>query len=155
MLEHEELMRRCIELALQARARGDTPVGSLVVREGVILAEGLEAVSLGDVTAHAEINAIREACLRLGRRDLTGSVLYSTAEPCVMCSYAIRQARIGKVVLGSLGSKLGGVTSAYSLLTDASVPGWPEPPEVLGPVLGEACEELRGQGSEPKPGRGS
>ena len=142
-IDHEAFMRRCIELAMQAGSNGETPVGSLIVRDGLVISEGLEAViGSNDGTAHAEINAIRVACATLGGRDLSECTLYSTAEPCVMCSYAIRRAAIQRVVVGSLGSHLGGATSSYSLLTDASIAAWPSPPELIGPVLQDQCARL-------------
>ena len=142
-IDHEVFMRRCIELALQARTNGETPVGALIVREDLVLSVGLEAViGSNDVTAHAEINAIRGACTRLGYRDLSACVLYSSAEPCILCSYAIRRTAIPMLVLGSLGSHLGGATSSYRILTDASIPGWPSPPQLIGPILQDECARL-------------
>ena len=79
-------MRQAIALARRALASGDTPVGSLVVRAGSVLAEGVEAVRAGlDITAHAEIIAVREACRAAGGFDLSACTLYTTAEPCWMC----------------------------------------------------------------------
>ena len=73
-----------------------------MVRDGEVIAEGVEAVRAKvDVTAHAEIEAIRAATALVGGRDLSGCVLYTTVEPCVMCAYAIRLARISIVVSGA------------------------------------------------------
>jgi tRNA(adenine34) deaminase len=95
-------MRRCIELARKALETDDTPVGSLVVREGEIIGEGIEAViARCDVTAHAEIEAVRAASERLGSRDLTGCTLYTSVEPCLMCAYALKLARVSMVVTGA------------------------------------------------------
>ena len=75
-LQHEEYMRRCRQLAQEALRGGDAPVGSLVLREGRIIAEGVEGVKARkDVTAHAEIIAIRKACAVLGMLDLSGCTL--------------------------------------------------------------------------------
>ncbi len=128
-LQHEEYMRRCRQLAQEALRGGDAPVGSLVLREGRIIAEGVEGVKARkDVTAHAEIIAIRKACAVLGMLDLSGCTLYTTTEPCLMCSYAIRQTRISQVVTEKPTEKGGGVTSQYSILKDPSFPnGAPAP----------------------------
>jgi tRNA(adenine34) deaminase len=94
-------MRRAVALARIARANGDTPVGSLVVRKGRIIAEGFEVVKKHmDISGHAELIVIRNACSELQTLDLSGCTLYSTAEPCFMCSYAIRQTRNSKVIIG-------------------------------------------------------
>lgn len=99
---HERYMRRCIELAHRALATGDPPVGALVVIDERVVGEGVEGVKARrDVTAHAEIEALRSACERLGSVDLTGCTLYTSVEPCMMCAYAIRLARIGVVVTGA------------------------------------------------------
>ncbi len=88
---HEAYMRRCLELAQAAKARGDVPVGSLLVKDNVILAEAGERLPASlDIAGHAELLAIREACAVLNTLDLSECALYTTAEPCWMCSYLIR-----------------------------------------------------------------
>ena len=130
--EHEKHMRRCRVLAEEATSGGDAPVGSLVLRDGQVIAEGVEAVKVQtDVTAHAEIVAIRKACGALGTLDLSGATLYTTTEPCLMCSYAIRQTRISTVVIEKPTEKGGGVTSPYPILTDESFPIGGPPPEII------------------------
>ena len=133
-------MRRCLELARGARATGDTAVGSLVVRHGDVLAEGVESVvAHHDVTAHAEIEAIRMACTRLRGLDLNGCTLYTTVEPCVMCAYAIRLARIGVVVSGARSPDADAAWSGWHVLTtEALVPRRPCP-RVVRDVLADAC----------------
>lgn len=129
-------MRRCFELAELARAVGDTPVGSLVTHGGELVAEGIEAVKARlDVSAHAEINAIRDACQARHSLDLRGCVLYTTAEPCWMCSYAIRQTGITEVIIGSDVPWVGGVSSQHPILTDAAVGCWAAPPVVTYSAL--------------------
>ena len=89
--DHERFMRRCLELAAEARNRGNTPVGSVVVLDGAIIGEGIEALPTGpSITGHAETLACQAAIDATGRRDLAGAVLYTTAEPCFMCGYTIR-----------------------------------------------------------------
>ena len=130
--QHEEYMRRCRQLAEEAARGGDAPVGSLVLRDGRIIAEGVEGVKAQtDVTAHAELLAIRGACAALGTLDLSGATLYTTTEPCLMCSYAIRQTRISKVVIEKRTERGGGVTSRYPILKDEVFPGGGPPPEII------------------------
>ncbi|HXW00196.1 MAG TPA: nucleoside deaminase [Anaerolineae bacterium] len=141
---HEAFMRRCLELARIALYEGDAPVGSLVVRHGQIIAEGVEGVKAQqDVTWHAEIDAVRKACRALGTLDLKDCTLYTNVEPCVMCSYAIRQTGISQVVIGMETASLGGVSSAYAILSDSTIPGWGSPPVVVTDILKEECLQLR------------
>ena len=143
-MDHEAYMRRCLELAREAGDRGDTPVGALVVLDGRIVAEASEELPTGQsVTGHAETLAVQRAIDSLGRADLADGTLYTTAEPCVMCSYVIRQARIAAVVYGWTTPLIGGVTSAYPILTAADLDPWRPAPAVIGGVLGEECLALR------------
>ena len=77
------------------------PFGACIVREGAALAVARNTVLRNDATAHAEVNAIRKACRKLGRYDLSGSIIYSTTEPCPMCFSAVHWARIGAIVYGT------------------------------------------------------
>lgn len=138
MRAHEEFMRRCLELAETARARGDTPVGSLIVKHGEVVAEACEEVPTGlDPTGHAEVLAIRQACRALSTTDLSGCTLYSTAEPCWLCSYAIRQTCISVVVFERPSPPVGGTTSRYPILLTTDVPHWGHPPKVISNALGK------------------
>ena len=144
-------MQRCIELAQMARQSGDTPVGSLIVRNDQIIGEGVEGVRARlDVTAHAEIEAIRQACRNVHSLDLTGSLLYTTAEPCWMCSYAIRQTRISQVVIGATVPSVGGFSSRHPILVDPEIGCWPSPPSVTCSVVGRECEKLKTRPSSEK-----
>ena len=114
----ESFMRRCLELAIEACDRGDAPVGSIIVRNGLeIAAEGERVDSSRDLAAHAELEAVRSACRVVGSFDLTGCVLYTTVEPCFLCAYSIRETRIARVVYGAPAAGVGGVTSAHPILT--------------------------------------
>ena len=136
-------MRRAIALARIALANGDIPVGSLVVDKHKIIGEGFEAVKKHmDVSGHGELIAIRNACSALQTFDLSGCTLYSTAEPCFMCSYAVRQTRIGRLVIGRATPKVGGISSNHPVLTDPQIPGWGEPPEIISGVLESECVAL-------------
>jgi tRNA(adenine34) deaminase len=137
---HEAYMRRAISLARIALANGDTPVGSLVIRKRKIIAEGFEAVKMQvDVSGHAELIAIRNACSALQTFDLSGCTLCTTAEPCFMCSYAVRHTRISKVIIGRPTPRVGGISSLHPILTDAQIPGWGRPPDIVSGVLEAEC----------------
>ena len=145
--QHERHMRRCIELARQASGSGDTPVGSLIVDGDELVSEGVEAVrARDDATAHAEMEALRAAFARRGSRDLTGCTLYTSVEPCIMCAYAIRLARISVVVCGARGSDGGQAVSGHIVLTDGRVAPNHPPPVVIRDVLAQECENARDQG---------
>jgi tRNA(adenine34) deaminase len=131
-MDHEHFMRRGLELATQARDQGNTPVGSVVVLDGAIIGEGIETLPIGtSITGHAETLACQAALDATGRRDLAGAVLYTTAEPCFMCGYAIRQLRIPLVVYGKDTPTIG------------AVDGWRPAPKVIGGILREECERLK------------
>src|SRR6187455_3446894 len=134
--QHEQHMRRCIELARQAIMRGDTPVGSLIVDGDELVSEGVEAVrARRDATAHAEMEALRAAFARRRSRDLTGCTLYTSVEPCIMCAYAIRLARISVVVSGARGGDAAQAVSGHIVLTDERVAPDRPPPLVIRDVL--------------------
>lgn len=144
--EHERYMARCIELARLAKSRGDTPVGSVVVRDGEIIGEGSESLPAGHlVVGHAEVLACQQAVDRWGRPDRSGADLYTTAEPCFMCSYVIRNARISRVVYGLATPWIGGVTSRHPILVDPSLASWRPAPEVVAGILADECRRLRPQ----------
>lgn len=139
----ESFMRRCLELARRALDAGDVPVGAIVVLEGNVIGEGYERTRQGlDPAAHAEVEALRAACGARGTLDLSGATLYTTVEPCVLCSYAARSTRVHRVVFGVKAGALGGVTGPYPLLTDATVFASSAPPAVTGGVLAAECERL-------------
>lgn len=138
-----KFMRRAIWLAETARERGDTPVGSVVVRDGRIIGEGIESVQTDeDLTAHAEVRAVQEACRTLNTLDLSGCILFTTVEPCCMCSFILRCARISRVVIGRAAPHIGGVSSKYPLLADPTIPGWASPPSIVIGVLEAECSAL-------------
>ena len=98
--------RAGMELALrEARKNFRTleggPFGACIIKDGKVMAVARNTVLRGDATAHAEINAIRKACRKLGTHDLTGCIIYSTTEPCPMCFSAVHWARIGTIVHGT------------------------------------------------------
>ena len=106
-------MRAALELAAQARSRGEVPVGAVVVLDGTIVGEGFNQPIAGhDPTAHAEIVAIRDAARRLGNYRLPGAELYVTIEPCQMCVGAMVHARIARVIYAAPEPRAGAIESA-------------------------------------------
>lgn len=94
----EELMQRAIELSIKSVRNGGGPFGAVIAREGEIIAEGSNGVTIyNDPTAHAEVTAIRKACEKLGTFDLTGCEIYTSCEPCPMCLGAIYWAHLDKI----------------------------------------------------------
>jgi tRNA(Arg) A34 adenosine deaminase TadA len=97
-----EFMRLALERAREGVAKGQTPFGACIVRDGRVVACEHNAVwDHTDSTAHAEVQAIRVACRRLGTVDLSGCEIYATCEPCPMCFSAIHWARISTILFGS------------------------------------------------------
>ena len=113
----ERWMRRALDLASRAARAGEVPVGAVIVRDGVEIGAGANAsIREADPTAHAEIGAIRAASRATGNYRLTGTTLYATMEPCVMCAGAIVHARIDRVVYGAADERWGGAGSVFDIL---------------------------------------
>ena len=133
-------MRRCLELAEIAALAGDAAVGALIVCGEEVVAEGVERTRARlDPSAHAEVEAIRQACHHLDTLDLRSCSLYTTVEPCVLCGYAIRRTGIAHVIYGVSAGQAGASTSSYAILADRGLEGWPPVPEVTGGVLADEC----------------
>ncbi len=159
----ERWMNEALRLAREAAARGEVPVGAVVVRDGLVLARGQNQVeALRDATAHAEILAIGAAGgagvepdgdglgggdpedagapeARAGGWRLDDATLYVTLEPCTMCCGAILLARVGRVVFGAADPRAGAVVSTARLLDGNP---YRHRVEVVGGILGPACGEL-------------
>jgi len=106
-------MRAALDQAVDARQRGEVPVGAVVVLNGGIIGVGCnQPISAADPTAHAEIVALRDAARRVGNYRLNGATLYVTIEPCQMCVGAMIHARIARVVYGTAEPKAGAIESA-------------------------------------------
>ena len=117
LADDEHWMRRALVLAAQAAREGEVPVGAVIVREGVEIGAGANApIREADPTAHAEIGAIRAASRATANYRLTGTTLYATMEPCVMCAGAIVHARIARVVYGAADERWGGAGSVFDIL---------------------------------------
>lgn len=132
-------MRLALAEARKAAARGEVPVGAVLVKEGRVVARGHNRpVASSDPTAHAEIVAIRKAARKFGNYRLPGFTLYVTVEPCPMCLGAIVQARLGRVVFGAEDSKAGAVVSRLRFSLDQAN----HRPEISGGLCREECGQL-------------
>ncbi len=113
----EKFMSRALELANQAYAVNEVPVGAVLVKDNQIIGEGYnQPISLSDPTAHAEIMAIRSAAQSIGNYRLVNTTLYVTLEPCAMCVGAIIHARVQRLVFAAQDAKTGAICSAIPLL---------------------------------------
>lgn len=135
------LMEECLELARQAAAAGEVPIGAVVVdRNGKVLARARNRrQELCDPSAHAEVLALRQAGELLGSSHLDGCTLVVTLEPCTMCAGAIQLARVERVVFGAFEPKTGAVGSLRDVLRDSRAN---HTVEVIAPVAEEACGKL-------------
>jgi tRNA(adenine34) deaminase len=139
------LSRLRVELSRLGAVAGEMPFGSLIARDGAILAEATnQTVQHADESRHAEIIAIAQARRLLGSSTLRGCTLYSTIEPCPMCSICIRGAHIGRVVFG-LNSPVTGGLSRWNMLCDETlsdrIPLFGAAPEVVPGILADEVQE--------------
>ena len=133
-------MTRALELARQARDRGEVPVGAIVVHEGAVIGEGFnQPISLADPSAHAEMQAIRMAARRLDNYRLLDATVYVTLEPCAMCAGAMVHARIKRLVYGAADPKTGATGSVFNLVQTERLN---HRLEVEGGVMKKECGEL-------------
>ena len=133
-------MNVALQEARAAGARGEVPVGAVIVGpQGVIAQAGNRTREQNDPTAHAELLAIRAACAALGQERLTGHDLYVTLEPCPMCAAAIGNARIARLYYGAADPKSGGVAQGPRVF---SHPQCHHAPEVYDGIDAQASETL-------------
>jgi tRNA(adenine34) deaminase len=133
-------MARALELARLAEAAGEVPVGAVIVRDGVIVAEGWNRpIGTNDPTAHAEMVALRAAGQALGTYRLTGTTLYVTLEPCAMCASAMVHARIGRLVFAATDPRAGAAGSVFNIVQH---PALNHRMECTGGVLAGECGDL-------------
>lgn len=133
-------MRRAIELAREAEAAGEVPVGALIVRDGEIVAEGFNRpISTHDPTAHAEMVALRAAAARLDNYRLLGTTLYVTLEPCAMCAGAMVHARVQRLVYAAGDPRAGAAGSIFNVVQN---PALNHRLEVVPGVLAEECGSM-------------
>ena len=133
-------MEQALERALRAETEGEVPVGAVLVKDGLLVGEGWNRpIGANDPTAHAEINALRDAAERLGNYRLPGTTLYVTLEPCPMCVGAMIHARVERVVFGAHDPRTGACGGALDL---AHHPSHNHHLSVDGGVLAEPAADL-------------
>ena len=139
-MDNARYMGEALVLARAAQARGEVPVGAIVVQDGTIIGRGGNApIAANDPTAHAEIAALRDAARVLGNYRLPGCSLYVTLEPCTMCVGAILHARIARLVFGARDPKTGACGSVIDVFGE---PRLNHHATVLGGVLADECGKL-------------
>jgi tRNA(adenine34) deaminase len=137
---HDLFMREALELARQAGAAGEVPVGAIVVVEGRVAGRGANSpIAKNDPTAHAEMLALREAAQAARNYRLENATLYVTLEPCVMCAGALVAARVKRLVFGTRDLRFGGVRSKFRI-ADAELLN--HRVEIVEGVLAAECVEL-------------
>lgn len=135
-MDHEDYMQAALDLAREAGEWGDVPVGCVIVHEGKIIARGRNRREQdGNALAHAELEAIEEACGVLGGWRLPHCRLYVTLEPCPMCAGGIMSARIPEVFYGAKDSGIGACGSVLNLFEE----NFRHHPKLVGGILQEAC----------------
>ena len=142
MTETDELwMRKAIEAAREAAAMDEVPIGAcLVSDEGELLSAAFNrTITDNDPTAHAEILVIREAAEKLDNYRLTGTTIYTTIEPCVMCAGALVNARIGRLVFGAHDDRFGAVETQFRLCDNQALN---HRIEIRSGVLADECRAL-------------
>jgi len=140
MVHDESYMKKALQQAAFAAENGEVPVGAiLVTADGQTFAAHNAPISSADASAHAEISVIRAACQATGNYRLTGSTLYVTLEPCIMCVGAIVHARIKRVVYGASEPKTGAVESLYRILSDVRLN---HQPEVTAGIMADESSRL-------------
>ena len=131
-------MNMALELAREAAAEGEVPVGCVIVCKDQVVGKGRNHRETGkNALGHAEIQAIDEACRALGGWRLWECTLYVTLEPCAMCAGAILNARVGTVVYGARDPDFGAVGGVINLFEEA----FPHRPRVYGGLMAEQCAE--------------
>lgn len=139
-LEHQQYMRLAIMEARQAEVLDEVPIGAVIVQDGKVIGRGHNMrEKFQDVTYHAEMLAIMEACTYLHSWRLENCDLYVTLEPCIMCSGAIVNARIKNVYYGAADPKAGAVDSLYHLLNDSRLN---HQVNVYAGILGDECSQM-------------
>lgn len=135
------LMQQALQLARQANDMNEVPVGAVIVLNGEIIGQGFnQPITTHDPSAHAEIQALRNAGQRLGNYRFPGAILYCTLEPCPMCAGAIIQARLAQVIYGAADPKSGACGSVFNLLPSDS--RFNHRTECRGGILAQECGEL-------------
>jgi tRNA(adenine34) deaminase len=139
-MTHEWYMAQALKEAEKARRKGETPVGAVVVKDGMIIARGHNEKELRyDSTLHAEMTAIRRACKKLGSWRLTDCDLYVTLEPCTMCAGAIIQSRLRTLYIGTSDLKAG---AAGSVIDVFRVKAFNHRVDVVWGLMSDKCSAI-------------
>ncbi|MFM8393883.1 MAG: tRNA adenosine(34) deaminase TadA [Acidobacteriota bacterium] len=143
-MDKDEFYMRCaLAAARLAELEGEVPVGAIIVLANRIIGTGYNRpISLNDPTAHAEIQAIREASRQVGNYRLTGATLYVTVEPCAMCAGSLVNSRIARLVYGAADARAGGVESVFRIADCSSLN---HRVEVTAGILAADCRALMQQ----------
>lgn len=140
MVNDEYWMRQALSLAKQAEQQGEVPVGAVIVLDNTLIGAGWnQPISQNDPTAHAEIVALRAACLQQQNYRLPDSTMYITLEPCVMCAGAIIHARIKRLVYATAEPKTGAAGSGFDVFNQ---PRLNHQVQCEHGVLASECSEL-------------
>lgn len=140
MTADEKYMKAAVREAKKALALGEVPIGCVIVHEGQIIGRGYNRrITDKNVLSHAEINAVKKACKRMGDWRLEDCTLYVTLEPCPMCAGAIVQARIPRVVIGCMNPKAGCAGSVLNILDEK---GFNHQAGTESGVMGEECSQM-------------
>ena len=136
-MDREYYMAKALDLAREAAEDGEVPVGCIILdKDNNIVGRGRNRrEKCSDATAHAEIEAIREACSKLGDWRLDECSIYVTLEPCPMCTGAIINARVRRVFYGARDSVMGACGGVLNLFME----NFPHHPQLVGGILGEEC----------------
>ncbi|WP_237113396.1 tRNA adenosine(34) deaminase TadA [Pseudohongiella spirulinae] len=133
-------MQQALALAARAAELGEVPVGAVLVKDGQVIGQGFnQPVRAHDVTAHAEIQALRDAGQHLGNYRLPGTTLYVTIEPCTMCYGAIVHARVQRLVFGATEPKYGAVVSGQQLAQSGR---FNHQPQISSGILAGPCGQM-------------
>jgi len=140
-MNHEHYMQQAIDQARKAEKLDEVPVGAIITDvDGNILASAYnQTITKSDPTAHAEIEALRQASVKLQNYRLLSTTLYATVEPCVMCMGAIVHARVQRVVFGAPDPKWGAAGSLYNFSKDIRLN---HHPQIIGGICADECRTM-------------
>ncbi len=142
--DHERFLRLAIDEADKGGAEGNSAVGSIIVENNTVIGVGRNLVGASnDPTAHAETVALRETAAALGRSDFSGCALYTTFQPCPMCSGAIMVSGISTVVMGARPNPSESQYGDFSVEKLFQESGWGDKIEVVSGILVEECWKIR------------
>tara|TARA_B110000008_G_C16482629_1_gene368765 strand:- start:12 stop:464 length:453 start_codon:yes stop_codon:yes gene_type:complete len=137
-MDNEYYIRKCLDLANQAKTKNEIPIGALVTQDGIVISKSHNlSITNHDPTAHAEVNVIRDACKKTNNYRLSNAVLYTTLEPCIICIGAICEARIDCVVFGAYSNNDLSLNKDFNFIKKKF--NLDHTPEFIGGVLEDEC----------------